>query len=165
MSAHWVEETAKLQWKLKSCLIGFPQLVESHTAVRMGQGLFKVVKRVGLVKRVCVCILRDIRNIHTTTQAGHITADNIAGNCPMIGEFFRLVQLDPDANLPFDFDALHRYLRCLAHVVNIGAQTFLKVLSQAKYYDPKQPEAHLPASGEQRDELGIIRVISVKVIL
>lgn len=57
--------------------------------------------------------------------------------------------------------------RCLAHVINLAVQAFLKKESKAKYYNPAEPEAHEPGStatdGNKRDIIGLVRAISVKV--
>ena len=39
-------------WELKSALIGFTQLNNAHNGERLGQALFKVIKRVGIEKHV-----------------------------------------------------------------------------------------------------------------
>jgi hypothetical protein len=52
------------------------------------------------------------------------------------------------------------YYRCLVHVINLATQAVIKSFSSAKYYNPYNPDDHLPIN---RDELGIIRSIAVKV--
>ena len=51
---------------------------------------------------------------------------------------------------------------CLAHVINLATQALIGSYSKAPHYDPKDPEAHIPAD---RDEVGLVRSIVVKVRL
>lgn len=54
--------------------------------------------------------------------------------------------------------------RCLAHVVNLATQAFLTEYSKSKHFDPQAPESDLlVGNGGHRDEIGLIRTISVKV--
>ena len=55
--------------------------------------------------------------------------------------------------------------RCLAHIINLAAQALISTRSKAKYYDANADEdAHIPSmEGEDRDEVGLVRAISVKV--
>lgn len=39
-------------WELKSGLLGFTQLNNAHNGERLGQALFKIIKRVGIEKKV-----------------------------------------------------------------------------------------------------------------
>jgi hypothetical protein len=50
--AHWIRESTDSQWELKSVLIGFTKLNNAHNGVRLGQALFKVIKRVGIENKV-----------------------------------------------------------------------------------------------------------------
>ena len=49
---------------------------------------------------------------------------------------------------------------CLAHVINLATQALISTYSKAPHFDPKNPEAHVPMG---RDEVGLVRAISVKV--
>lgn len=58
--------------------------------------------------------------------------------------------------------------RCLAHVINLATQALLATYSKAKYYEPGMFDIDndfgIPgADGIWRDEIGLIRAISVKV--
>ena len=54
-------------------------------------------------------------------------------------------------------------LRCLAHVINLATQALIKAHTKSKYYNPINPEEHLPTTtGYTRDEIGLVRAISVK---
>ena len=66
---------------------------------------------------------------------------------------------------PFNhlFQGTHRVpCSCLAHVINLATQTLISTYSKSPHFDPKNPEAHIPTS---RDEVGLVRAISVKVCL
>ena len=54
---------------------------------------------------------------------------------------------------------------CLAHVINLATQALISTYSCLKHFNPHDPEAHEPAVEEegQRDEVGLIRTITVKV--
>ena len=57
-----------------------------------------------------------------------------------------------------------QYCRCLAHVINLATQAFLAAYSKTPHFDPENPEAHIPTSEpSNRDEIGLIRAIAVKV--
>lgn len=52
MTAHWIEETAPGIWELKADLLGFVSIMHSHSGKRLGQALYKVYDRIGIVKKV-----------------------------------------------------------------------------------------------------------------
>jgi hypothetical protein len=55
--------------------------------------------------------------------------------------------------------------RCIAHIINLATQALISTWSKAKYYVPDTEDAHVPdTSAAERDELGLIRAICVKVI-
>lgn len=54
--------------------------------------------------------------------------------------------------------------RCLAHVINLATQALIKTHTKSKHYNPANPEDHMPSTlGHDRDEVGLIRAIAVKV--
>lgn len=54
--------------------------------------------------------------------------------------------------------------RCLAHVINLATQALLAAHSSSKHYDPAKPTDHEPNIDDfLRDEIGLIRAITVKV--
>ena len=56
------------------------------------------------------------------------------------------------------------YDRCLAHVINLAMQALISTYSKTKHFDPKEPNIHEPdIDAFQRDEVGLIRSITVKV--
>lgn len=48
---------------------------------------------------------------------------------------------------------------CLAHVINLATQALISTYSKSLFFDPKDPEAHMPTT---RDEVGLVRAIAVK---
>jgi hypothetical protein len=56
----------------------------------------------------------------------------------------------------------NNYFRCLAHVINLATQALISGYSTSKHYNPHDPAAH-ELSQDNRDEVGIIRTITVKV--
>ena len=52
VTAHWIHEPTLGQWELKSGLIGFTRLNNAHNGERLGQALFKVIRRVGIEHKV-----------------------------------------------------------------------------------------------------------------
>ena len=52
VTAHWIEEPTPAKWELKSALIGFTRLNNAHNGERLGQALFKIIKRVGIEDKV-----------------------------------------------------------------------------------------------------------------
>jgi len=56
VTAHWTRESTPTKWELKSAIIGFTRLNNAHNGVRLGQALFKIIKRVGLEYKVSLCL-------------------------------------------------------------------------------------------------------------
>lgn len=52
MTAHWIAEDAKGKWSLKTALLGFTRLNNSHNGIRLGQALFRIVDRVEIASKV-----------------------------------------------------------------------------------------------------------------
>jgi hypothetical protein len=52
VTGHWIEETTPSQWELKSGLLGFTQLNNAHNGERLGQALYKIIRRVGITHKV-----------------------------------------------------------------------------------------------------------------
>jgi len=81
----------------------------------------------------------------------------------MMDELARLVNLHYSPSVDTEwFSELERRICCLAHIINLGAQKLISTQSQAQHYDPYDPDAHIPSS-DTRDEIGIVRAITVKV--
>lgn|SRR6266702_3309053 len=114
-------------------------------------------------------------------QVGHITCDNTKNNTTMIQEFARCYNLKTGST----FDIKSRYIRyvsnsrwffgvhakfiylyrCLAHIINLATQAVISTRSKSKYYSGDLEDDNLPEDlgAAERDEIGIIRAISVKV--
>ena len=52
VTGHWNEEMAPGVWEAHSALFGFTQMNSAHDDVRLGQALFNIVKRLGIVHKV-----------------------------------------------------------------------------------------------------------------
>lgn len=52
VTAHWTSATTPTNWGLSSALIGFTRVNNAHVGIRLGQALFKIVKRVGIENKV-----------------------------------------------------------------------------------------------------------------
>lgn len=50
--AHWIEQITPTRWKLHASLIGFMQMNYSHHGVHLGQTLFQLIMRVGIIHKV-----------------------------------------------------------------------------------------------------------------
>lgn len=63
VTAHWIHEEGKDQtkWTLRSAIIGFTKLNNSHHGKRLGQALFKVTERLGITRWVRSIVLRLTR--------------------------------------------------------------------------------------------------------
>ena len=57
--------------------------------------------------------------------------------------------------------------RCLKHIINLTTQALLDMYLKSGHYDPAEPDVnlHVTPTGWQRDEVGLIRSIYVKVSL
>ena len=55
--------------------------------------------------------------------------------------------------------------RCLAHIINLATQAVISTHSKSKFYDGNPEDNHLPedVGGAERDEIGIVCAICVKV--
>jgi hypothetical protein len=55
-------------------------------------------------------------------------------------------------------------IRCLTHIINLTTQALILTQSKLKYYDPHSQDEHVPnVDGADRDEVGLVRGICVKV--
>lgn len=59
------------------------------------------------------------------------------------------------------------FFRCLAHIINLATQALIATRSKAKYYNPHDKDQDTPNldgdEGFERDEVGLVRLICVKV--
>jgi len=91
VTAHWVQEPMLGKWELKSALIGFTRLNNAHNGERLGQALFKIVKRLGIEHKVSALSLSvftlSISHCNYAVKVGHVTCDNASNNSTMLKEF------------------------------------------------------------------------------
>lgn len=52
VTGHWIEEWSQ-QWKLEHGLLGFTRMNTAHNGKQLGQALFKICFRLGIVHKVC----------------------------------------------------------------------------------------------------------------
>lgn len=52
ITGHWIEELEPMQWDLKTDLFGFTRLCNTHNSEHLGQALFKIANRIGIVHKV-----------------------------------------------------------------------------------------------------------------
>jgi len=58
VTGHWNEEMAPGVWEAHSALFGFTQMNSAHDGVRLGQALFNIVRRLGIVHKASILFLR-----------------------------------------------------------------------------------------------------------
>ena len=93
--------------------------------------------------RILVCTLKS------SQRRNLITKNGVSGTC-----FWWIIVNDDWIVLP----------SCLAHIINLAMQALLTAHSKSEHFDPATPDADLVASrGVQRDEVGLVRAICVKV--
>ena len=65
----------------------------------------------------------------------------------------------------FNLFVLNLLYRCLAHIINLATQAVISTRSKSKYYsgDPEDDTVPENAGTGDRDKIGIIRAICVKV--
>jgi len=52
VTGHWIEEFRPGVWTLEHALFGFTQMNTAHDGVRLGQALYKITARLGVVHKV-----------------------------------------------------------------------------------------------------------------
>jgi hypothetical protein len=60
------------------------------------------------------------------------------------------------------YDYKMRRVRCIAHIVNLATQALIAAHTKSKHYNPERPDEDLTI-GFDRDEVGLVRSITVKV--
>ncbi|KAF8237724.1 hypothetical protein L208DRAFT_1245824 [Tricholoma matsutake] len=53
VTGHWIEEQSPGQWKLEHGLFGSSRMSMAHNGKQLGQALFKICLRLGIVHKVC----------------------------------------------------------------------------------------------------------------
>jgi hypothetical protein len=57
VTGHWIETQPDGSWKLEHALFGFTRMNTSHNGIRLGQALYKVCDRLGIVHKVSLEII------------------------------------------------------------------------------------------------------------
>jgi hypothetical protein len=183
VTGSWIEHEGG-KWELKMALFGFVQLNNAHNGKRLGQALFKIIKRLRIGHKVTHPILVVLCHIDTgpvccMIQIGWITCDNASNNSTMLDEFAKQI-LERNGKVFDPISQRIRYVsrltqccgrchvfvnRCLAHIINLATQAVITSYSKSKHYNPADPEANLtgPQTEHGRDEVGLVRGICVKV--
>jgi len=52
VTGHWIEEVKEGDWVEHEALFGFTQMNTAHNGVRLGQALYKICQRLGIVEKV-----------------------------------------------------------------------------------------------------------------
>ena len=91
MTGSWIQHEGG-KWELKSALFSFVQLNNAHNGTRLGQALFKIVKRLRIGHKVSLPIFVVLCRVDTVSarrmiQIGWITCDNASNNNTMLDEF------------------------------------------------------------------------------
>ena len=69
---------------------------------------------------------------------------------------------DQVSAVSFSYSSL-MLVSCLAHVINLATQALIGTYSKSPFYDPKAPNQTSEVGQDLRDEVGLVRAISVKV--
>ena len=180
VTGHWIEEGTLGEWTEEHALLGFTQLNTAHNGTRLGQALYKVCNRLDIVQKVSVQVFSRLSTyLALGVQIGHITCNNAANNGTMLQEFARCYNIKTGTS--FDVKCrqirhvmsknpgsiLNLLYRCLAHIINLATQAVISTRSKSKYYsgDPEAETVPEDVGTGDRDEIGIVRAICVKVCL
>jgi hypothetical protein len=91
VTGHWIEETTPAQWEHKTAVLGFTQVNNAHNGQRLGQALFKICRRVGILHKVWVSSFTVTWHCPApllfVLKIGHVTCDNASNNTTMMKEF------------------------------------------------------------------------------
>lgn len=68
-TGHWIEERSPGKWTLDHALLGFARMNTAHNGKRLGQALFKICNRLGIVHKVCEFLA------HTLFLVSYCSAD------------------------------------------------------------------------------------------
>jgi hypothetical protein len=73
VTGHWIEEVQSEEWVEQEALLGFTQMNTAHNGVRLGQALYKVCARLGIVHKV--------HRFHTTVNITNIYEISFTNAC------------------------------------------------------------------------------------
>jgi hypothetical protein len=57
VTGHWIEEEREGEWAEEEALFGFTCMNTAHNGARLGQSLYKICQRLGIVHKVIKCFL------------------------------------------------------------------------------------------------------------
>jgi hypothetical protein len=183
VTGHWIEEHAPGEWTLEHALLGFAQMNCAHNRGRLGQVLYKICSRLEVVHKVSTLILHavSIRSLllHTfqhRSVISHAITPRTMTRCwknlhaairSKLGKILTSIAVKSGK---WPFYVRVRILtshpsRCLAHIVNLATQAFISARSKSRYYNGNPDDDHLPddLGAVERDEIGIVRAICIKV--
>lgn len=115
VTGHWIEEESPGVWHLQMGLLGFVQVNNSHSGLRLGQVLFRIIERLGICHKV-----------------GHVTCDNASNNSTMLETLRDL--LESEKQVAFDPAAqrvryaLSVYSQYISNATNIDVSHMLLTL-------------------------------------
>ena len=72
VTGHWIEEVQLDEWVQQEALFGFTQMNTAHNGDRLGQALYKVCARLGIVHKVHCCPNLSFTQIATQYLLLHI---------------------------------------------------------------------------------------------
>jgi hypothetical protein len=64
VTGHWIEKPVPTHWVIKSTLLGFVRLNNTHNGAWLGQVLFKIVKWVGIKHKVRCFVVSKLNFIN-----------------------------------------------------------------------------------------------------
>lgn len=105
VTAHWVDQ----QFCLRDALLAFRQVHGRHCGVNLGTILYSVIEDYGIQDRLFCCTIDNASNNNTTlAHLGVLLHDHSEGK--------------------IQWDHTTHHIKCLAHVLNLSCQDFIKVL-------------------------------------
>jgi hypothetical protein len=108
VTGHWIEERIVGVWTKEHALFGFTQMNTAHNGQRLGQALFKIANRLGIVHKVCdFTRSQRFSLIKNKMQIGYVTCDNATNNDTMLTEFALRYEEKTGKN----FDVMKRHIR------------------------------------------------------
>ena len=63
VTGHWIEEARLGEWTEEEGLLGFSRMNTAHNGARLGQALYKICHRLGIVHKVCRNLLLFVLQI------------------------------------------------------------------------------------------------------
>lgn len=152
VTGHWIEEVKPTDWRLRSAVLGFTQMNTAHNGARLGRALYDIAKRYGIAHKV-----------------GWVTCDNATNNNTMLKWFETKINAHPSRRNAAKWTAKQRHIRCLAHIVNLATQAVISTYSSTPHINTDSTAQDVDGALDDladisvsRDEVGLVRVITVK---